>query len=175
MKVLIGTKNASKIKGAKLALEKYYNNFEIKGVDAPSGVVDQPVNEQTFQGAKNRVDYLIKFAKQNNIKADLFMAVEAGLVCMFNNWQVVHFAIVSDGVNNIGVGTSASFPVPNKLVDSIKQTNLGEVISHVFNKKDMAEGSVYILTNGAITRTNLVEQAFSMALTKLTNGDKWKD
>ena len=55
MKVLIATKNQGKIEGAKRALLKYFNNIEIQGVPVESNVSEQPVNEEIYNGAKNRV------------------------------------------------------------------------------------------------------------------------
>lgn len=55
MKVVIASKNQGKIEGAKLALENYYNDIEIIGVSVPSNVPDQPVDLETYEGAKNRV------------------------------------------------------------------------------------------------------------------------
>ena len=55
MKILMGTKNPGKIEGAKQAFEKYFDNVEIEGISVSSEVGDQPVNEEIFQGAKNRV------------------------------------------------------------------------------------------------------------------------
>ena len=80
MKVLIGTKNPGKIEGAKRALEKYYQNVELIGVKVESNVNEQPVGVETYKGALNRVNNLLQYAKANGIKADLFMAVESGLV-----------------------------------------------------------------------------------------------
>ena len=53
MKAIIGTSNPGKIQGAKEALEKYYDNVEIEGYKASSNVGDQPVSEETLEGARN--------------------------------------------------------------------------------------------------------------------------
>ena len=63
MKILIGTKNPGKIEGTKRAFEKYFKDIEIEGILVHSNVPDQPVNEEIFQGAKNRVKNLKKYAK----------------------------------------------------------------------------------------------------------------
>ena len=57
----MGTKNPGKIQGAKEAFEKYFENVEIEGVASDSEVGDQPVNEEIFQGAKNRVKNIKKY------------------------------------------------------------------------------------------------------------------
>lgn len=176
MRVLVGSKNASKINGAKLALVKYYKDFTIEGINVHSDVENQPVGMQTFQGANNRVCNLMDFAKNNNEHADLFIAIEAGLVDTPYGYQVVHVAVIGDNLGNKSVGTSAGFPVPNKLVDEIKSTSLADVVGNLFNQKDVqAKGSVSVLTKGAMSRENLVEQACIMAFTKFVNGDIWTD
>ena len=49
------TKNPGKIEGAKKAFEKYFESVIIEGVAVESEVPPQPVNEETFFGAKNRI------------------------------------------------------------------------------------------------------------------------
>ena len=67
MKILMGTKNPGKIEGAKLAFEEYFDNVEIEGISVNSEVSDQPINNEIFQGAKNRVKNLKEYAKNNNL------------------------------------------------------------------------------------------------------------
>ncbi len=52
MKALIATKNQGKIEGAKKALLNYFEHVEIEGIPVPSNVSEQPVNEETYIGAK---------------------------------------------------------------------------------------------------------------------------
>ena len=61
MKVLIGTANPGKIEGARQAFEKFFEDVDIEGVKVSSEVPDEPVDDQIFQGAKNRVENLIKY------------------------------------------------------------------------------------------------------------------
>ena len=75
MKILIGTNNPGKVEGAKQAFEKFYENVHVDGVFVTSGVSEEPVNDEIYQGAKNRVDNLIKYAKENNVNADFFIGV----------------------------------------------------------------------------------------------------
>ena len=65
MKVLMGTKNPGKIEGARQAFEKYFDNVEIEGIPVSSEVGDQPLNEDIYNGAKNRVKNLRKYAEEH--------------------------------------------------------------------------------------------------------------
>ena len=67
MKVLIATNNPGKVEGAKLAFEKYFDKVEIIPINASSDVPDEPVNEEIYKGARNRVENLKKYAKEYNI------------------------------------------------------------------------------------------------------------
>ncbi len=175
MKVLIGTKNPGKIKGARTALENFYKDVEIEGVSAPSGVNEQPVNNETYIGAVNRVKNTIQYAKNNNIKADLYMAIESGLVKNFEHWYITNIAVIADNEGHFSTGLSASFPVPDKYVDDIKQNTLGTVMDKLFNETDLrsSTGGIGILTHEHITRIDLNQQAFTMALTQFVNGKVW--
>ena len=112
MKVLIATKNQGKIEGAKRALEKYFDNITVEGIPADSEVGEQPVNNEIYEGAKNRVKNLKKYCKENNIKADLFLSIESGINNLLGRWMITNIAVIEDNENFESYGTSPSFPVP---------------------------------------------------------------
>ena len=177
MKVIIGTQNPCKIEGARRALTQFFDDVEIVGVKVPSQVADQPVNRDTFLGADNRVKNLIEYTKQNNLKADLFMAVESGITNELGSWLITNIAVVADACGHKSVGTSASFPVPKKYVNDIISLTLGTVMDGIFEKTDLrsSTGGIGLLTHENITRIDLNYQAFTMALTSFVNDDIWQD
>ena len=75
-----------------------------------------------------------------------------------------------------GVGSSASFPVPNKYVEPIKTETLGTVMDNIFNESDLrsSTGGIGLLTKEVVTRIDLSCDAFLMALTPFINSI-WKD
>ncbi len=85
MKIFIGTKNPEKIEGARKAFENYFTDFEIEGISVSSGVGEEPVNKEIYEGAKNRVEHLRQYAKENGKEADYYLGVESGIT---NLWQV---------------------------------------------------------------------------------------
>ena len=176
MKVLIGTKNPGKVEGAKRALEKYFDNVEIIGIKVSSNVSEQPVGIETYNGAMNRVNNLISYAKNNNISADLFMSVESGLTSELGFWAITNIAVVKNSMKETGIGSSASFPVPNKYVEQIKNETLGTVMDRIFNESNLRSttGGIGLLTRDVVTRIDLTEEAFLMALTPFINS-VWKD
>lgn len=172
MKVLIATENSLKIEGARRALAEFYQDFEIIPVSVPSGVPNQPANEDVYLGVKNRLNNLVSFAKDNNIDADLYLSLESGLYNFYGNWTNISLAMVRDKNGYESFGTSPAYPIPNKYVDEIMKTDLSQTFKRVFNSN---EQGISKLTNGKIHRADLVEQAFIMALTKHINGSVWKD
>jgi len=176
MKILMGTKNPGKIEGARQAFEKYFNNFEIEGIAVDSEVGDQPFNEEIFTGAKNRIKNLRKYAKENNIEVDYYIASEAGITDTLGEWIDINAAVVENSRGFQSVGTSQGFPIPEKYINEIKETELGKVMDKIFNGKELnkGKGGISILTRDEISRIDLTRNAFIMALTSHINGEKWR-
>lgn len=177
MKVLIATKNQGKIEGAKKALEHYFTDIEIKGIPVESNVNEQPLNDEIYNGAKNRVKNLKEYAKENNIDADLYLGVESGINNSLGRWMITNIAVIEDNTDFESYGTSPSFPVPDRLVKDIIDTDLSQVMNTVFSKDDERHnkgGGIQLLTHNEITRIDLTEYAFIMALTKYINEEKWR-
>jgi len=176
MKILMGTKNPGKVEGAKKAFERYFENVEIEGISVNSEVPDQPVNEEIFQGAKNRVKNLRKYAEENNIKADFYVATEAGITNLLGDWIDINSAVVENDKGFQSVGTSQGFPIPEKYIKDILETELGKVMDKIFEGKELGKGKggIYNLTHGQVTRLELTEGAVIMALISHINNDIWK-
>ena len=179
MKVLIGTKNPIKIEGVKQALEKYFTDVEIEGVSVNSEVGDQPMNKEILIGAKNRVKNLKEYAKQNNINADFYIAIEGGITDLLGDWIVLNIAVLEYKSGELSVGTSQGMPVPTKYIEEAKNSEFSKVMDKVFNKnrlgKDKNETTLEsILTKGELSRIDLIRDASIMALTQHINGELWK-
>lgn len=176
MKILIGTKNPGKIEGAIQAFEKYFDNVEIEGISVNSDVGDQPVNEEILQGARNRVRNLKKYARENQIEADFYISSEAGITNSLGTWIDINCALVENKEGLQSVGTSQGFPIPDKYIDEIKETELGKVMDKIFSGKELGKGKggISFLTKDEVSRIDLTRNAFIMALTKHINGEIWR-
>ena len=176
MKILMGTKNPGKIEGARQAFEKYFDSVEIEGISVESNVGAQPVNEEILQGAKNRIKNLKKYANTNNIKADFYIASEAEITNLLGEWIDINAVIIEDSKGFQSIGTSQGFPIPDKYIEEIKQTELGKVMDRLFSGKELGKGKggISFLTKDEITRIDLTRNAFIMALTRFINEDLWK-
>ena len=177
IKVLVATKNQGKIEGAKKALLNYFDNIEIEGIPVNSNVGEQPVNDEIYIGAKNRVKNLKLYAKENNIEADLYMSIESGINNVLGRWMITNIAVIEDNKDFESYGTSPSFPVPDRLVQDVINTDLSQVMDKVFTKDEERHnrgGGIQLLTHNKISRIDLTEMAFIMALTKYINEDIWR-
>lgn len=176
MKVLIGTKNPGKIEGATEAFKNYFEEFEIEGISVSSDVGDEPVNNEIYEGARNRVDNLMKYALENGIDAEYFLGVESGITNLLGKWVIINIAVIKDENGYESWGTSPGFPVPDKYVDEIIKTDLGKVMDNIFKQNDLRSGNggVSFITNGVITRIDQTRDAFVMALTQHIN-QVWND
>ena len=177
MKVLIGTNNPGKVEGARQAFEKFYEDVEMIGVSVSSGVSDEPVNDEIYMGARNRVNNLIKYAKENNIDSDYFIGIESGITNRLGKWCIIQIAVVRDNKGYESLGTGPAFPVPDKYVDEIINTDLGLVMDKIFKGNGLKneKGGIAHLTNNVVTRFDMTRDAFIMALTEFINGDIWRD
>lgn len=176
MRILIGTKNPGKIQGAKLAFEKYFDDIEIEGIPVESEVGAQPVNQEILEGARNRVRNLKAYAKRNNIYADFYVSSEAGITDLLGEWIDINCVVIEDKEGFQSVGTSQGFPIPEKYIKEIKETELGKVMDKIFEGTDLGKekGGINYLTKGEVSRIELTQNAFVMALTKHINGEIWR-
>ena len=172
----MGTKNPGKIEAAKQAFEKYFDDIEIEGIPVSSDVGNQPINEEIFKGAKNRVMNLKEYAINNSIEADFYISSEAGITNLLGEWIDINAVVVEDSKGFQSVGISQGFPIPNKYIDEIKETELGKVMDKIFREKNLGngKGGISFLTKNEISRIDLTRDAFIMALTSHINEDIWR-
>ena len=120
---------------------------------------------------------LVKYAKENNIYADYFVAIESGINDDLGFWAISNIAVVENNLGEIGVGASESFPVPNKYVETIIKDTLAPIMDKIFEESDLrsSTGGIGLLTHDVLTRIDLTTHAFVMALTPFINKNLWKD
>ena len=96
----------------------------MQGVAVESEVSNQPFDADIVKGAKNRVKNLKKYAMENELEVDYFVASEAGITSWFGNWIDFNVAVVENAGGFQSVGISQGFPVPEKYIGEIKQSEL---------------------------------------------------
>ena len=175
MKVIVGSNNPGKLEGAKIAFAEYFDEFDIEGIKVSSDVSEEPVNDEIYQGASNRVKNVRKEVEEKGEDADFYVAVESGITNRLGEWTILNIAVIEDKKGFKSWGVSAGFPVPQKYVEEIINTDLGKVMDKIFEETELraGKGGINLLTKGKITRIDQTKQAFIMALTQFINGDIW--
>jgi inosine/xanthosine triphosphatase len=163
-KIIITSSNQSKIKAVENAFIKVFpdQEFIFESVSVQSDVSDQPLSRvETQQGARNRVQNAI-----NIIQGDFFIGLEGGVEFENEDLFCFGFVVVSDGVK-MGVSQTATFMLPQKIADLIKEGyELGTADDMFFGRENSKKtnGSVGLLTNDLVTRSQTFENALVMAL-----------
>jgi len=167
LKILVGSQNPVKIDAVKEAFSFYFKSLEVSGRDVDSKVSAQPIDDETFKGAKNRAKALVKLAKEENLSADYFVGIEGGIIEEHDQWFALGCICIINSKGLTGFGTSALFPLPSIIVNELLNgKELGEVIDEIANDENSKQkgGAIGYLTNGIITRKDLYKQGIISAL-----------
>ncbi len=167
IKILVGSKNPTKINAVFLAFEKVFKvPVDVVGISVSSGVSDQPMScAETKNGAKNRVKQL----KENN--ADFYVGIEGG--CSYEGKNLFAFAwVVVVSEKKTGYGKTSLFQLPKEIQNLIEQgVELGVADDLVFKRKNSKkkDGAVGILTRGLVDRSKYYKEAVIMSLVPFIN------
>lgn len=163
--VKVATGNPQKIIAIKKAFQRYFENVKILSFEVESGVPSQPLNEEVYEGAKNRIKEL---KKVDNAEYDYLVACEGGMIFQYGNWFNLQVVQVERKDGKIGIGLSQAFQVPTKYVEEVRMTSISKVFKRLFGDA----GGVSILTLGEKNRKDLIEDGTIMALARVLN-DAW--
>ena len=126
---------------------------------------------------KIELQTLKNMLKKIGIEADLYMSAEGGIHNFFGIWENTNLVVIENNSGEESVALSPSFPVPERLVKEITETDFSQVMNRLFVKDEERHnrgGGIQLLSKDQVTRIDITEQAFIMALTKFINGDIWK-
>jgi len=142
--------------------------FEIVGVEVPSGVTHTPSSRaELMQGARQRAEALVAMAKENNEPWSFFVGLEGGLDSVEENGDrrvfLESWAYVSDGVRG-HFGRSGAVEVPEALAEEVlvRGTELSAAIDRFAGEAGIrdAQGAWGVLCANKINR----QEAFRVAL-----------
>lgn len=166
--VKIATVNPTKIKAVEEVFAQYFGEVNIQSFEVESGVPSQPVGDEVKEGAENR----IKYAKEHfpDETGDYWVGVEGGIISVGEVWFNVQIVCIEDSNGRKSFGMSQGFPVPNSLVEEVKETSIAKTMDRIFDKR----GGVSFITKGLENRCHLVKEGVIMALTGINNEkDGW--
>jgi inosine/xanthosine triphosphatase len=170
MKILVGSVNPVKVDSVKEAFSNYFFDIEVIGIDVESGVPVQPIGDDTFIGARNRANNLLKINNEKNLCADLFVGIEGGIANQFNKWFAFGCMCVIDKHGNEGFGTSPHFELPNLVTEQLLNgVELGVVMDNIQNEENtkQKQGAIGYFTKGAMNRKELYVEGLKVAVIPL--------
>jgi phosphoribosylpyrophosphate synthetase/non-canonical (house-cleaning) NTP pyrophosphatase len=85
--IYVGSTNEQKLKATHDTFRKildetfncHLNNIKVYGINVPSNVSEQPINDETKIGCINRTDNLEKYLDHYNLKCDFIVGIENGI------------------------------------------------------------------------------------------------
>lgn len=178
MKVLVGSKNPVKIAAVEAAFSQYFAEVEAVGISVPSSVPDQPINEETLQGAENRALALFSLNQSEGHQAEYFVGVEGGIVQLNDTWFGFGGMCIVDQNKRIGFGNSPMFPLSESLAaPMLERKEMGTVIDELSGEQNTKHkgGAVGFLTHGVLDRKKLYVQGLVVALIPFVNQEMYFD
>ena len=172
-KVLVASTNPVKIEACRRAFNKVFPDivFEFSGIGVASGVADQPMDiEETFAGARNRVNALVKLGE----KASYFVGMEGGLNIFKNEYFAFAWMYIRSDDGFEGKSQTAHFQLPPPVVQLLKEGyELGDADDVVFGKSNSKQnsGAIGLLTGDLINRSKYYEHAMIQALVPFKNSE----
>jgi len=170
--VLVGSTNPVKIRATETAFRHFFETVAVQGHAVSSGVPDQPVNDDTFAGARNRVLELQEIDRQLQLDSDYFVGIEGGIVQQFSRWFAFGGICIMNRVGQISYGTSSHFELPAATVGRLlRGEELGEIADEwtgAANSKQKG-GAISYLTRGCVQRTELYVHGLIVALIPFLN------
>lgn len=170
--VIIASENPVKVTVAMRAFATVFadETFEFVALASESGVSEQPFNNETLEGALNRLDYV----KKHYPEADYWISQEGGIYTDGNDMYTKAWIVICNKAGHTTKSSTAEFRLPSKIVQDINNGyELGEATDRFFNGQNSKHGLATIghLTNGLINREDLYLQPAIIALSELKHGE----
>lgn len=154
--------------------------FDIASVEVPSGVRHTPLTrDEIMAGARNRVDALMRMAREKNEPWEYFAGLEGGFdvvgagekrLVFLENW-----ACVADRSGRSAFGQSGAIAVPEPLAKRVvdEGAELAEAIDAFASGRGIrdAQGTWGVLTRNMITRQDAFRVAVINAFAPFFNRD----
>jgi inosine/xanthosine triphosphatase len=160
MDIAVGSANPVKVSAVRSVMERVYGDVRITALDVPSGVPEQPFEEQTHRGSENR-------ARAALGDHDMAVGIEAGVFEMLDGlYDIQHCTIVSkDG--KVTYGHGSGFRYPDSIADLVRKgMSVGDAVKEVYGSTEIGkkQGAIGLLSKGLIDRKTLTEQSVIAAM-----------
>ncbi|MCQ2086168.1 MAG: inosine/xanthosine triphosphatase [archaeon] len=160
MDIAVGSLNFVKIEAVREVMERIYGDVRIFAVSVDSGVPEQPFEEETERGAKNRAKACIG-------NHTLGVGIEAGVFDRYGFLYDIQHCAVVDKDGGITTGLGPGFRYPNEISELVKRgMTVSEAVERIYGKENVGQtcGAVGVLSKGVIDRKELTKQSVIAAM-----------
>lgn len=169
-KVIVASKNPVKIKAAADGFGRLFpdQEFTFIGVDVPSGVSEQPFDDEILLGAENRM----QAAHADTPDADYWVGIEGGAEKTEHGMMIYAWIAIRDAAGTVGRGRTSALYLPPEVAKLVEGgMELGPADDQVFGQTNskQAGGAVGLLTRNTVTRTDYYTEAVIMAAVPFRN------
>ena len=165
MKVLVGSENPVKIQSVRESFLTFFEHVEVEGIQVDSGVAEQPIDNETFEGAKNRAENVKRVNDQRNLGAAFFIGIEGGVLQLNDRRFGVNVVYILDQHNRDSFATTGLYELPSTIKELGRA--IGELANDSFDARE--HGTVGFLTDGKIDRLQNQVQGITLALIPFVN------
>ena len=161
-----------KLEATKEAFSIYFDVVDVVGIGVNSKVSNQPIEDETFVGARNRALALSRINEEQNLKAEFFVGIEGGIRKLFDRWFTFGVISIVDDAGRVGYGTSPFFELPLDITEQLLDgTELGEVMDNLMQEENTKEkqGAVGYFTKGVMDRRRYYVAGLTVALIPFLN------
>lgn len=188
--IAVGSTRRPKLDGVRDALAELgarldpAAEFEIVGVEAPSGVRDTPISRaEMMTGARNRAEHLRQIALERHEPWNYFVGVEGGLeivndkaarLVFLENWAYV---LDLDGRGSFGQSGAVAVPEPlaSRVMDEgIDLAEAVDAFAGMHGIRD-AQGAWGVLTRDLVTRRDAFRLAVINAFAPFYNVEAYRE
>lgn len=172
MKVLVGSKNPVKIQSARESFSTFFEHVEVEGMLVESGVAEHPMDDETFEGAKNRAWNVKRINDLQNLGAAFFVGIEGGVLQLHGRRFIFNVVYLLDQRNRDSFAATGLYELPSAISkDLLTRKGFGRAIGELANDSfDVrGHGSVGFLTNGKMDRLQNQVQGITLALIPFLN------
>lgn len=167
VKIIVGSLNPVKLVATREAFSNYYSQADVFGLEVHSGVSDQPIDEEAFEGAENRATRLLVLNYKRNLAADFFVGIEGGISKIYDRWFAFGCICIINKHMQKSFGTSAHFELPQFVTERLlNREELGIVMDEIMSAKNtkQKDGAISFFTKGVMNRKELYVPGIISAL-----------
>ena len=173
MKIVVGSRNPTKIEAMRAVAAKIFNDVSVEGIEVDSGVSHNPLTDsETMAGAVKRA----RDAREK-ADADLGVGLEGGITEIDGRYYTCVWCAVDNG-EEVTTGGGVHVPLPEKVLSMIinKNMEMGSVMDKLTSIHDTKRkmGFEGIVTKGLINRRDSFEAILSFTFAKIISPELYK-